>query len=65
MPFEGERRIMVPSPKVATYDLKPEMSAYRSDATLAPGDRKAIRRFHLFELCQRRYGRAIQVSWRQ
>ncbi len=26
--FEGERRIMVPSPKVATYDMKPEMSAY-------------------------------------
>ncbi len=25
--FEGEDRIMVPSPKVATYDLKPEMSA--------------------------------------
>ncbi len=27
-PFEGEERILVPSPKVATYDLKPEMSAY-------------------------------------
>ena len=26
-PFEGEQRIMVPSPKVATYDLQPEMSA--------------------------------------
>lgn len=26
--FEGEKRIMVPSPKVATYDLQPEMSAY-------------------------------------
>jgi 2,3-bisphosphoglycerate-independent phosphoglycerate mutase len=26
-PFVGERRIMVPSPKVATYDLQPEMSA--------------------------------------
>ncbi len=26
--FPGEERIMVPSPKVATYDLKPEMSAY-------------------------------------
>jgi 2,3-bisphosphoglycerate-independent phosphoglycerate mutase len=25
--FEGERRIMIPSPKVATYDLQPEMSA--------------------------------------
>jgi 2,3-bisphosphoglycerate-independent phosphoglycerate mutase len=27
-PFEGEERILIPSPKVATYDLKPEMSAY-------------------------------------
>jgi 2,3-bisphosphoglycerate-independent phosphoglycerate mutase len=26
-PFDGEERILVPSPKVATYDLKPEMSA--------------------------------------
>lgn len=26
-PFENEDRILVPSPKVATYDLKPEMSA--------------------------------------
>ena len=28
VPYEGEERILVPSPKVATYDLKPEMSAY-------------------------------------
>jgi len=28
IPFEGEKRIMIPSPKVATYDLQPEMSAY-------------------------------------
>ena len=27
-PVNGETRILVPSPKVATYDLKPEMSAY-------------------------------------
>lgn len=27
-PFEGEKRIMIPSPKVPTYDLQPEMSAY-------------------------------------
>ena len=26
-PFKGEKRILCPSPKVATYDLKPEMSA--------------------------------------
>ncbi|MEO6669441.1 MAG: 2,3-bisphosphoglycerate-independent phosphoglycerate mutase [Ferruginibacter sp.] len=27
-PFNGEERIMIPSPKVATYDLQPEMSAH-------------------------------------
>ncbi len=27
-PFSGEDRVLVPSPKVSTYDLKPEMSAY-------------------------------------
>ncbi len=26
--FENEKRILIPSPKVATYDLQPEMSAY-------------------------------------
>ncbi len=27
-PFKGEKRLLIPSPKVATYDLQPEMSAY-------------------------------------
>ena len=27
-PYKGEERILIPSPKVATYDLKPEMSAF-------------------------------------
>ncbi|MFN6947263.1 MAG: 2,3-bisphosphoglycerate-independent phosphoglycerate mutase [Cytophagaceae bacterium] len=27
-PYQGEKRILCPSPKVATYDLQPEMSAY-------------------------------------
>jgi len=36
VPFEGEKRIMVPSPKVATYDLKPEMSAYELTDALLP-----------------------------
>ena len=27
-PFIGEERIIIPSQKIATYDLKPEMSAY-------------------------------------
>jgi 2,3-bisphosphoglycerate-independent phosphoglycerate mutase len=35
-PFEGEKRIMVQSPKVATYDLQPEMSANEiTDAIVA------------------------------
>jgi 2,3-bisphosphoglycerate-independent phosphoglycerate mutase len=28
-PYKGEERILIPSPKVATYDKKPEMSAYQ------------------------------------
>lgn len=35
-PFEGERRIMIPSPKVATYDLKPEMSANEVTDAIIP-----------------------------
>jgi 2,3-bisphosphoglycerate-independent phosphoglycerate mutase len=35
-PFEGEKRIMIPSPKVATYDLKPEMSAFEVTDALLP-----------------------------
>lgn len=34
--LEGEKRVLIPSPKVATYDLKPEMSAYEvTDAVVA------------------------------
>jgi 2,3-bisphosphoglycerate-independent phosphoglycerate mutase len=36
VPFEGEQRIMIPSPKVATYDLKPEMSAYELTDAIVP-----------------------------
>jgi 2,3-bisphosphoglycerate-independent phosphoglycerate mutase len=35
-PFEGESRILKNSPKVATYDLKPEMSAYELRDALIP-----------------------------
>ena len=35
-PFEGEQRIMVPSPKVATYDLQPEMSAVELTDAIVP-----------------------------
>jgi len=34
--FPGEERVLIPSPKVATYDLQPEMSAYKvRDAVIA------------------------------
>ncbi|MDI3318509.1 2,3-bisphosphoglycerate-independent phosphoglycerate mutase [Pinibacter soli] len=36
VPFEGESRIMKPSPKVATYDLQPEMSANDLTDALVP-----------------------------
>jgi len=36
MPFEGETRILRNSPKVATYDLKPEMSAFELRDALIP-----------------------------
>ncbi len=34
--FDGEKRILCPSPKVATYDLKPEMSAYDVRDAIVP-----------------------------
>jgi 2,3-bisphosphoglycerate-independent phosphoglycerate mutase len=34
--FEGEKRIMIPSPKVATYDMQPEMSAYGITDAIIP-----------------------------
>ena len=34
--FEGESRLLCPSPKVATYDLKPEMSAYEIREAIVP-----------------------------
>lgn len=35
-PYSGEDRILVPSPKVASYEEKPEMSAYEVNAKLVP-----------------------------
>ena len=35
-PFEGETRILIPSPKVATYDLQPEMSAFEVTEAILP-----------------------------
>ena len=42
-PFDGEERILIPSPRVATYDLKPEMSA--PEVTDALVEAIAARRF--------------------
>ncbi|MCS7188486.1 MAG: 2,3-bisphosphoglycerate-independent phosphoglycerate mutase [Bacteroidia bacterium] len=36
LPFPGEERILIPSPKVPTYDMKPEMSAYEVRDALLP-----------------------------
>ena len=38
--FEGEKRILCPSPKVATYDLQPEMSAHDIKDSIIPELRK-------------------------
>lgn len=35
-PFEGESRLLCPSPKVATYDLQPEMSAFDIRDAIVP-----------------------------
>ena len=39
--FNGEKRLLCPSPKVATYDLQPEMSAYEIRNEIIPELRKA------------------------
>ncbi|MEE9362885.1 MAG: 2,3-bisphosphoglycerate-independent phosphoglycerate mutase [Cellulophaga sp.] len=36
VPYENEKRLLCPSPKVATYDLKPEMSAYEIKDAIIP-----------------------------
>ena len=42
VPFEGESRILCPSPKVATYDLKPEMSAFEVRDAILPELEKGV-----------------------
>jgi 2,3-bisphosphoglycerate-independent phosphoglycerate mutase len=44
-PYEGEDRTLVPSPKVATYDLKPEMSAYEVKDKLVDSIKKNVYNF--------------------
>jgi 2,3-bisphosphoglycerate-independent phosphoglycerate mutase len=53
VPYTGEERILVPSQKVATYDLMPEMSA-----AAGAGDRGAHARVHAVQLREWRHGRA-------
>ncbi|MCK4630752.1 MAG: alkaline phosphatase family protein, partial [Bacteroidales bacterium] len=41
--FENEKRILIPSPKVATYDLQPEMNAYKvKDAIVNELNKKGV-----------------------
>lgn len=42
VPYPGEDRILIPSPKVATYNLKPEMSAYEVTETVVDKIREDI-----------------------
>jgi 2,3-bisphosphoglycerate-independent phosphoglycerate mutase len=55
--FEGEKRILAASPKVATYDLQPEMSAFElTDALLPEIENKS------FDFCCLNYANADMVG---
>ena len=55
--YPGEDRILVTSPKVATYDLQPEMSAYEvTDKMVEAVEVRQVRCDHS-ELCKLRHGR--------
>lgn len=56
-PYPGEERVLVPSPKVATYDLQPEMSATGVTDVLCQA---VARRGHDFVLCN--YANADMVG---
>ena len=58
--FPGEERILVPSPKVATYDLQPEMSAPEVTDKVVDGDPLRPVRRRRAELRQYRHGRAYR-----
>ena len=68
-PAPKEDRILVPSPKVPTYDLRPEMERTGSHLTGSCTDcGRKIRLYH-FEFCQCGYGRTHRhylgvVSWK-
>jgi len=46
-PFPGEERVLIPSPRVATYDLQPEMSAAGVGAAVVKGLRSGAHHFIL------------------
>ncbi len=56
-PYAGEEREMVPSPKVATYDLKPEMSAAGITEVVVKAIEAGRLRCDRDEYRQRRHGR--------
>ncbi len=63
--FPGEQRILVPSPKVATYDLKPEMSAPEvTDKLVAAIEGRHFRRYR-GQLRQLAIWSAIPAFWRR
>ena len=56
-PWPGEDRVLIPSPKVATYDLAPEMSAAGVTDALVGGHRVGRLRLHRRQLRQPGHGR--------
>jgi 2,3-bisphosphoglycerate-independent phosphoglycerate mutase len=58
--FPGEERIMIPSPKVATYDLQPEMSAPQVADAIVHALYQSKPRLLLSQLCQYRHGWAYR-----
>jgi 2,3-bisphosphoglycerate-independent phosphoglycerate mutase len=54
--FKGEDRVLIPSPDVATYDLKPEMSAVEVTDAIIESIEKPFARTHSRQLRQRGYG---------
>ncbi len=55
--FTGEKRILIPSPRVATYDQKPEMSAYELTEALLPEIRNRT-----FDFCCLNYANTDMVG---
>ena len=61
-PYPGEDRVLVASPKVATYDLQPEMSAYEVAAIQDKGVHVVMKHFALNDCEQDRIGLGVWVN---